>query len=76
MSPRPLDTGPSTWAAYTGVLDRMDGPARLHAAVELSESVRELRLAGIQARHPELTAKQVVARWVFEEYGLAIPDTE
>jgi hypothetical protein len=53
----------------------MDGSARLHAAVELSESVREIRLAGIQARHPELNAKQVVARWVREEYGLALPDT-
>jgi hypothetical protein len=54
----------------------MDGPARLHAAVELSESVRELRLAGIRARNPELSARQAVARWVLEEYGLALPDTE
>ena len=76
MSPRPLDTDPSTWATSTGVLDRMDGPARLHAAVELSDSVREIRLAGIRARHPELSAKQAVARWVFEEYQLALPDTE
>jgi hypothetical protein len=54
----------------------MGGPARLHAAVELSESVRELRLAGIQARNPELNTSQVVARWVLEEYGLALPGTE
>ena len=61
---------------YASVLDRMDGSARLHAAVELSESVRELRLAGIRARHPELNAKRVVARWVLEEYGFALPETE
>ncbi len=76
MSPRPLDTGHSSWAAYTSVLDHMDGAARLHAAVELSESVREIRLAGIRARHPDLTPREVLARWVLEEYGLALPDTE
>ena len=76
MSPRPLDTSPSNWAAYTGVLDHMDGSARLHAAVELSESVRELRLAGIRARHPGLSATQVVARWVFEEHGVILPEFE
>ena len=76
MSPRPLDTTPPTWEAYTGVLDRMDGSARLHAAVELSEAVRELRLAGIRARQPELNAEQVVARWVFEEHGIILPRSE
>jgi hypothetical protein len=54
----------------------MDGPSRLHAAVELSESVREIRLAGIRARHPELNARQVIARWVLEEYGLKLPESE
>ena len=74
MSPRPLDTTPSTWASYASVLDRMGGPARLNAAVELSESVRELRIDGIRRRHPELSMEQAVARWVLEEYGLTLPD--
>jgi hypothetical protein len=73
MSPRPLDTALAAWDAYNAVLDRMDGPARLHAAMELSESVREIRLAGIRARHPELSSRQVIARWVLEEYGLQLP---
>ena len=76
MSPRPLDTGPSSWAAYADVIDRMDGPARLHAAIELSETVRALRLAGIRSRHPELNARQVVARWVLEEHGVVLPESE
>lgn len=76
MSPRPLDTSSAAWDVYTNVLDRMDGPARLQAAVELSESVREIRLAGIRTRHPELTPKQVVARWVMEEYGVQLPESE
>jgi len=76
MSPRPLDTDSAGWAVYNDVLDRMDGPERFHAAVELSESVREIRLAGIRARHPDLSPQQVVARWVLEEYGIQLPVTE
>jgi len=70
MSPRPLDTSPTAWDVYGTALAGLDGPARLHAAVELSESVREIRLSGIQARHPELSPREVIARWVLEEYGL------
>jgi len=33
---RPLDTAPAIWSEYNAVLDRMDGAARLNAAVELS----------------------------------------
>jgi len=51
----------------------MGGAARLHAAVELSEAVREIRLAGIRARHPELTPRQVVAQVILEDYGVKIP---
>ena len=76
MSPRPLDTTAEVWDVQNRVLDEMDGPARLHAAVELSESVREIRLAGIQARHPELSSGEVVARWVFEEHGLDLSASE
>ncbi len=73
MTSRPLDTSPASWSAHNAVLDRMDGPARLHAAVELSEAVREIRLAGIRARHPGLTHQEVVARLVSEEYGVDLP---
>ena len=37
-------------------------------AAEPSEAVREIRLAGIRARHPELTERESVARPVWEEY--------
>ena len=73
MSPRPLDTAAAVWDAQNQIHAEMDGPARLCAAVELSESVREIRLDGIRARHPELTSGEVVARWVFEEHGLVLP---
>ena len=75
MRSRPLDTAPASWSEYNAVLDRMDGPARLHAAVELSDAVREVRLAGIRARHPELTRRESVARLVAEDYGVTLPPT-
>ena len=73
MSSRPLDTAPATWTQYEAVLNRMDGPARLHAAVELSEALHEIRLAGIRSRHPELSPEEVVARLVAEDHGVELP---
>ena len=73
MTPRPPDTATASWSTYTAVLDRMGGAARLHAAVELSEAVREIRLAGIRARHPELTPRQAVAQLILEDYGVRLP---
>lgn len=72
MSSRPADTAPASWSRYEAVLDRMDGPARLHAAVELSEAVREIRLAGIRSRNPELTRQEAVVRLVAEDYGVEL----
>lgn len=73
MSSRPLDTSPAEWVKYNAVLDRMEGAARLHAALQLSDTVRELRLAGIRDRHPELTQREVIARLVAEDYGVDLP---
>jgi hypothetical protein len=50
----------------------MDGPARLCAAIELSEAVREIRMAGLEAQYPQLSAEERVARLVLEEYGIAL----
>lgn len=74
MSSRPLDTTPASWSQYEAVLDQMDGPTRLRAAVELSEAVREIRLAGIRSRHPGLSLRQALVRLVAEDYGVDLPD--
>jgi len=76
MISRPLDTGPGSWSGYIAVLDRMEGPARLQAGAELSDAVREVRPAGIRARHPELTGREIVARLVSEDYGLTLPPAQ
>lgn len=72
MSPRPHDTTPDAWSAYQSVMDEMDGPARLHAAIELSEAVREIRIAGLRARYPELSDEELVSQVVREEYGVSL----
>jgi len=76
MTSRPLDTSPASWAIYECALDRMGGPARVRVAMELSEAAREIRLAGIMARHPELSRRQVVARLVADEYRVELPVPE
>ncbi len=73
MISRPLDTAPAVWSQYEAVLARMDGPARLHAAVQLSDAVHEIRLAGIRSRHPELSLRDAVAQLVAEDHGVALP---
>ena len=73
MTTRPLDTSPEVWLAHNTVLDQMGGPARLHAAVELSDAVREIRLAGIHARNPGLSRQEAVAELVSEDYGVDLP---
>ena len=73
MSSRPLDTAPGAWSRYETVLDRMDGPARLRAAVELSDAVHEIRLAGVRSRQPDLRLRDAVAQLVAENHGVALP---
>ncbi len=73
MNSRPLDTAPAMWSQYEAILAAMDGPARLHAAIKLSEAVQEIRLAGILASHPELSPREAVARLVAEDHGVELP---
>jgi hypothetical protein len=73
MTSRPLDTDPQSWARYNAVLDQMGGPTRVRAAIELSETVRAIRLAGLKASHPELGPRALIARLVAEDYGVELP---
>lgn len=73
MSTRPRDTTPASGSGQTELLGRMGGAARVRVAVELSEAVRELRLAGIRARSPEMDDREAVARLIREDYGVDLP---
>ncbi len=74
MTPRPLDTAPKVWSQYGAILDRMGGAARLRAALDMSESVRLIRLAGIQAAHPGWPQDEVVRHFISEEHGIELLD--
>ena len=69
----PADTDTATWLKYNAALSRMDGDARLRTALDLSEGVREIRLAGLRARNPDLAHAELVARVVAEDYGVQLP---
>ncbi|MSR19472.1 MAG: hypothetical protein EXR91_00625 [Gemmatimonadetes bacterium] len=73
MSPRPLDTTPEAWAVYNAALDRMSGGERVRVALELSDAVRDMRLAGLRARHPDATHDELIRRVVLEDYGIELP---
>ena len=76
MSSRPLDTAPASWSQYEAVLVRIGETGRLNAAIELSDAVRQIRLAGIRSRHPELSLREAVALLVAEDYGVELPPAE
>jgi hypothetical protein len=71
MPSPPADTSPAAWAAYNAVLERMSGAERVAIAVELSEAVREIRLAGIQDQFG-VTRPEAVRRLILEEYGVDV----
>lgn len=71
-----MDTAPSSWSRYEAILDRIGETARLNAAIELSDAVRQIRLDGIRSRHPELDLREAVALMVAEDYGVDLPQTE
>jgi hypothetical protein len=73
MTSRPLDTSAESWTEYQSILDGMGAAGRLAAALELSDAVRAIRLAGIRSRDPELSHREAVERLVAEEYGVEAP---
>ena len=53
----------------------MGGDARLRAAIDLSEAVREFRIAGLLSRHPGWSRTDAVRQIVREEWGIDVVDT-
>lgn len=74
MTTRPLDTSLQAWSQYGAILDGMGGEARLRAALDMSESVRLIRLEGIRATHPTWSRDEIVRYFISEEHGLELLD--
>lgn len=55
----PLDTTPEAAAVQQQILARMTTAQRLQMALELSDSIREVALAGLRCRHPDWNEEQV-----------------
>lgn len=73
MTPRPLDTSPDAWEAHLAALGRLGAQGRVLAALELSEAVRSIQLAGIRARHPEWDERDAVRHLVATQLGVVLP---
>ncbi len=53
------DTAPKARRIQLDALRRLDGPARLEIACQMSDEARLISKAGIRHRHPEWTSEQV-----------------
>ncbi len=55
----------------------MDGAARLRQAMELSEAMRRLALAGLRVRHPEYSERELIARFAqLQSHGFSGQPTQ
>ena len=69
----PRDTSPQAWAQQLAALERIGPAGRVAVAVDLSESVRAIQVAGIEASHPEWTPAEVMRHVISTQYGLNPP---
>ncbi|MFT3764512.1 MAG: hypothetical protein QM820_03190 [Minicystis sp.] len=65
------DTSPAADARYHQLLRAMPPERRLAAAMSLSQTVRELALAGLRERHPAADERELVVRLTVRLYGRA-----
>lgn len=76
MTHRPLDTSPETLEHQRIAHERLGPEARVRAAIEMSESIRRLTLAGLRADHPETSEQSLVARFVARVHGVQLDAIE
>lgn len=76
MSIRPLDTADDALKVQRSALSELGADQRLRTALEMSEAVRHLRLAGLRSRHPDATEPELVARFVAEAHGVRLEAPE
>jgi hypothetical protein len=60
MSTKPHDTSDASWVAQRDAVAAMEPSSRLQVAIDLSESVRELQIQGLLARHPSWSREEAV----------------
>ncbi len=73
MSIRPRDTTPEAWSEQLAALERLGPEGRVRVALDLSEAVRSIELAGILARNPGWETADAVRHLVSSRYGVRLP---
>jgi hypothetical protein len=69
----PFDTTPEITAIQEGIFRRMTSEQRLRQALEMSESLRNVALAGLRSRRPELKADELSRELMRIMYGFVPP---
>jgi hypothetical protein len=64
-----IDTSPAANARYHELLRSMPPERRLEVAMGLTQTVRELALAGIRGRHPQADEHEMRVRLTVRLYG-------
>ena len=70
MRSRPHDTSEQAWQYRRSIVARLSPEDRLRTALDLSESVREIRIAGLLSRNPGWTRTQAVRELVLRDTGI------
>lgn len=68
------DTPPHVRRRVAAVFAAMTGPERVALAVEMAEEAKAVAIAGIRARHPELTDSEVASAWLRLLHGDELAD--
>jgi hypothetical protein len=67
------DTSPEAAAVQREIFRRMTTEQRLRLALEMSDSVRNIALAGLRSRRPELNDEQLSRELLRIMYGIGRP---
>lgn len=68
-----FDTTPAAATVQGDIFRRMTTEERLHLALEMSESLRNIALAGLRSRRPELDADELARELMRIMYGIVPP---
>ncbi len=66
------DTDPQAEEAYTASFESISGSARVERAVEMAEEAKQLTIAGIRFRQPNLYEAEVHFEWLRILHGEAL----
>jgi hypothetical protein len=69
------DTTPEAAAVQTAIHRHLAPAARLKLAIEMSDFLRDVALAGTAARHPHASAAELSAAMIHELYGVRVSRT-